>query len=83
MHAVAVEQRTRRVVITLALDPLHLGEQPADALAKRPRIGHHEKRPAVTAADVDRRRVCAQPVHDQVAVAHVVFFDRRTGADAP
>ena len=35
MDAVGLEQRARRLVVALALDPLHLGEQSADAVAKR------------------------------------------------
>ena len=36
MHAVGLEQRLRRLVVPFRLDPLHFGEQPADALPGTP-----------------------------------------------
>ena len=83
VDAVGVEQQERGVVVPLGLDPLHLGEQPADALAKRLGIGHHVVGLAAARPHLDRRGVRHQPVDDHLAVAHVVFFDVRALADPP
>ena len=76
MHAVGLEQRARRVVVALRLDPLHLGEQPADAVAERLRRRSSRSRSCRRGV---RTSIAAgvrhQPVDDHLPVAHVVFFD--------
>ena len=82
VDAVGLEQLDGRVVVPLRLDPLDLGEQPANTLLKRLDVDHHEERLSVALADVDRLRVRHQPPDDHLPVAHVVFFDLRALADA-
>ena len=81
MDAVHLEQLFRRVVIALSLDPLDVGEQPADAFPEGLRIDHHVVGLGVPAADLDGVRVGHQPVHDHLPVAHMVFFDLRALTD--
>ena len=72
-----------RVVVALGLDALHFGQQPARAFAERRGVHHHVVRLAVAPPHVDRVGVRHQPVDDHLAVAHVIFFDRRALAHAP
>src|SRR6266850_5696164 len=78
MHAISLEQLLRGRVISFALDPLNLGEQPADALTKRFRIDHHVESLAVAGALLDHLRIGYQPVHDHLPVPHVIFFELRS-----
>ena len=77
MHAVSLEQELGRGVIAFGLDPLNFGEHASNAVAKRVRIGEHIVRLAVALADFDRVRMRHQPVHDRLAIAHVILFELR------
>ena len=79
VDAVGVEQLGGRRIVALGLDALHFGEQPADALAKRRRIHHHEERLAVALTALDGLGVGDEPVDDHLAHAHVRLLDLRAG----
>ena len=83
VHAVGLDQRAGGLEVALALDPLHLGEQPARALVERVDVGHHVERLAVAPPLLHGVGVRHQPPHDELAVAHVVFFEVRALAHAP
>ena len=83
MDAVGVEEIARGVVVTLGLDALDLGEQPADAFAERRDVHANVVGLAVALAHVDRRRVRHQPPDDHLPVAHVVLLDLRAVPDPP
>ena len=83
MNAVGFDQPLRCFVVPFTFDPLNLGEQASDRFAKRVDVGHDVEGPVAARPDLDRRRVRDQPVHNRLAIAHVVFLDCGALADTP
>ena len=78
-----LEERHGLVVPPLGLDALHQGQHASDTGTEGLDVDDHVERAALACASVDRRRVRHQPVHDGLAIAHVIFLEMRTPPHAP